>query len=508
MGDRHELYTLAQARVGRLVNGKFRLLRLLGVGGTASVYEASHRNGKRVALKLLHASLGASPRQRKRFLREAYVANTVAHPGVVQIYDDGLDDDGTAFLVLELLSGRTAGALAREHAGKLPLERVLDLGDQVLDVLAAAHARGVVHRDIKPDNLFVTDDGLVKVLDFGVARLFEHIPGATIQTRDGSMLGTPAFMAQEQARGRWDEVDARTDLWALGATLFTLCSDQLVHHADTANEQLGKAMSMPARSLGSLDLELPERFVATVDRALAFDREARFADAASMQAALRGCFSDALLASREQRELERSKPPEPSISDLHSVHPSTDGRNPQSLHNMWRVTSHASSSTQHTARMRVLALLGLALLTTLAIQQSANAPRERRPLLAAASTQNAASAHARAEASATHTTADANPSSERQSTADAAGTSPLSHTAQAVEALTTSSRSALHVAVRPTASRHREPTLPELRHQEPRPPPKVERTPTATLLRAEHERSRHLPTDPRATWPDPLDRRH
>ncbi|HEX2677321.1 MAG TPA: protein kinase, partial [Polyangiales bacterium] len=101
MADREELRAAAEGRIGQLVNGKFRLLRLLGVGGMAAVYEAAHRNGKRVALKMLHASLSQSERQRKRFAREAYVANTIGHPGVVQIHDDGVSDDGTAYLVME-----------------------------------------------------------------------------------------------------------------------------------------------------------------------------------------------------------------------------------------------------------------------------------------------------------------------------------------------------------------------------------------------------------------------
>ena len=364
----------------------------------------------------------------------------------------------------------------------------------MLDVLDAAHARGVVHRDIKPDNLFVTDDGLVKVLDFGVARLFEHIPGATIETRDGSTLGTPAFMAQEQARGRWDEVDARTDLWALGATLFTLCSGQVVHPAETANEQLGKAMSTPARSLGSHDPELPELFVATVDRALAFDREKRFADAASMQAALRRCFSPEQLESREQRQLERSTQLEPSISDFHATLPDTDGGK-HDTYGLWSALSHASLSTSHTARMRVLALLGLALLTALAIQRAPGAPREHKAQLVAAT--------AVPEPSAVSAPAvPIEPTTSAESTRDAVARPSATKSS---ETLAPSASSTLHISVRPTAAQKPERSQPL---SSPRPKAELTRAISTKPPRAERELPRQLPNDLRATWPDPLDRRH
>ncbi len=285
-----------------MVNSKFKLLRLLGVGGMAAVYEACHRNGKRVALKLLHPALSLSERQRKRFLREAYVANTIGHQGVVQIHDDGIDTDGTAYLVMELLEGETLAAAAKARGGRLPVGMLLDIADQVLDVLAAAHTRGVVHRDIKPENIFLMKSGHVKVLDFGIARLFDHVPGATVHTQDGSMLGTPAFMAQEQARGRWDEVDHRTDLWAVGATLFTLVTGELVHAADTPNEQLGKAMTMPARRLADLHPDLPKPFGDAVDCALRFEQAQRWRDALCMQEALRAAWDDEVAQAVSERE--------------------------------------------------------------------------------------------------------------------------------------------------------------------------------------------------------------
>jgi len=287
MDDLHERTKLAQARVGTLVGKKFALQKLLGIGGMAAVYAARHRNGHRVALKILHGSLQTSHRQRARLLREAYVANAVAHSGAVRIFDDGIDPEAGAYLVMELLEGATLAELHKRAPGGLPLPLVVALADQLLDVLAAAHARGIVHRDIKPGNLFVTEAGVLKVLDFGIARMMERLTGNTIETQQGAMLGTPAFMPQEQARGRWEEVDARSDLWAVGATVFTLTSGAYVHEAETPNEQLGLAMTTAARSLASVAPHLAERLVRVVDRALRYDPGERWQDARSMQAALR-----------------------------------------------------------------------------------------------------------------------------------------------------------------------------------------------------------------------------
>jgi eukaryotic-like serine/threonine-protein kinase len=287
MDQDQERRALVLARIGTRFGGKFQLDRLLGVGGMAAVYAASHRNGKRVAIKVLHAPHCASQQQRKRFLREAHVANTICHPGVVQIHDDGIEADGAVYLVMELLEGQTLAELHQREGPRLELELVLEVADQLLDVLAVAHERGIVHRDIKPQNLFITANGELKVLDFGIARMFEQVAGATLDTQVGAMLGTPAFMPQEQARGRWDEVEARTDLWAVGATMFTLLSGEFVHVGETPNERIGRAMTVPARSLATVASDLPASFIAVVDRALRFAPEERWRDARSMQAALR-----------------------------------------------------------------------------------------------------------------------------------------------------------------------------------------------------------------------------
>jgi serine/threonine-protein kinase len=292
MDDDAELPHLrrARARVGQSVKGKWRLERLLGVGGMAAVYAAVHRNGKRVALKWLHTELTLDRGVRERFLREGYIANKVAHPGVVSVLDDDVAEDGALVLVMELLEGETIEARRRRLGGTLPPAEILFVAHEVTDVLAAAHAVGAVHRDLKPENLFLARDGSVKVLDFGIARMRDL--SMTGGTNANSSLGTPGFMPPEQARGRWEEVDGRADLWALGATMFTLATGRHVHEATTVNEQLLAAMTMRAAPLTSVAQRAPGALARVVDRALAPDKKDRWADAREMQLAAREAYRE------------------------------------------------------------------------------------------------------------------------------------------------------------------------------------------------------------------------
>jgi len=272
-------------RVGATL-GKYTLLRVIGSGGMATVYEARHKNGNRVALKLLKPAHSIAGDTRARFLREGYVANHVDHPGAVRVLDDDTTRDGLVFLVMELLDGFTLDALAKAGGGRLAPGVAFSAIKQVLAVLAAAHERGVVHRDIKPENVLVTRDGTAKVLDFGIARMRE--PDGSVATATGRLLGTPAFMAPEQAYGRRDEIDHRTDLWAVGATLFTLLSGRPVHVAQTAEETLVRAATEPPTALGVAWPDAPAAVASLVDRALSPSRDARFQTAGAMLEALEG----------------------------------------------------------------------------------------------------------------------------------------------------------------------------------------------------------------------------
>jgi len=281
----HPYAEAARRRVGSVLDGKWRLDALLGVGGMAAVYAATHRNGRTGAIKLLHPVLCTDESLVNRFLREGYVANRIGHPGAVAVLDDDRTERGEVFLVMELLDGQSLERYTKPQGERLPLEHVLRIADQTLDVLAAAHAKGVVHRDIKPANLFATRDGRVKVLDFGIARLLDpNDDGAHTQT--GSAIGTPSYMPPEQARGLWHRVDARTDLWAVGATIYALVIGDRPRRAASSQEELLLAMTQPLPSLAQRAPGVAREVVALVDKATAHEPEQRFASAADMRAAL------------------------------------------------------------------------------------------------------------------------------------------------------------------------------------------------------------------------------
>ncbi|MEO7330624.1 MAG: protein kinase [Minicystis sp.] len=277
----------SQARVGRVLRDKWQIDRLIGVGGMAAVYAATHiKNGRKVALKVLHPEASMSPDTRARFLREGYAANKLDHPGTVAVLDDDIAEDGSAYLVMELLEGESLEERRERLGGRLAVAEVLRVGDHVLDVLAVAHDKGIVHRDLKPDNVFLCNDGAVKLLDFGIARIREPESAHHTMTNAGAM-GTPGYMPPEQARGRWDDVGPRTDLWALGATLFTALTGRMVHQAETPNELLLAAMMHPAPLLASLLPDIPPEVAAFIDRSLAREIEGRWPDARAMLTALR-----------------------------------------------------------------------------------------------------------------------------------------------------------------------------------------------------------------------------
>ncbi|HRI72533.1 MAG TPA: serine/threonine-protein kinase [Polyangium sp.] len=277
----------SKARIGSVLRSKWRIDRLLGIGGMAAVYEGTHRNGKRGAIKMLHLEYSTDADTRTRFLREGYVANTVNHPGAVSVFDDDIAEDGSVFIVMELLIGKTLAEMSDARPDKrLGVLETFRMADQLLDVLAAAHDKGVVHRDLKPDNIFVMDEGPVKILDFGIARMREVQANAKM-TKTGSAMGTPAFMPPEQALGEWNRVDGRSDLWALGATMFAVLTGRLVHEAETLNQLLLKAMTHPAPPIRNVLPGLPSEIAEPVDKVLSFDMNARFPDARTMQTAIR-----------------------------------------------------------------------------------------------------------------------------------------------------------------------------------------------------------------------------
>ena len=277
---------IATSRLGTVLNGKYRLDAILGMGGMAVVYKATHRNKAEYAIKMLLPGHSMATEIRSRFLREGYAANSVRHAGAVRVLDDDVSEDGAAFLVLELLHGVACDKLNADCGGRLPVHAACAIALQTLEVLEAAHANGIIHRDIKPANLFVLRDGSIKVFDFGIARVRETMTGGAHTTGSGMLLGTPAFMAPEQALGKAKDVDLRVDVWATGATLFTLLSGAQVHEGDTPRDLLMRLITQPARSLAVVAPEVPRPIVEVVDRALDIDREGRWPTARAMRDAL------------------------------------------------------------------------------------------------------------------------------------------------------------------------------------------------------------------------------
>lgn len=294
---------LPKARLGTTVAGKWTLERLIGTGASASVYAARHRNGHTVAVKMLHRALSGDEALRARFLREGYAANAVRHPAVPRVLDDDVTDDGSVFLVMELLEGHTLSAYARKQPGHvLAVDEVLSLAEQLLDALAEAHASGIVHRDIKPANLFRTDDGSLKLLDFGVARQ----DGGGSGTITGTAIGSPAYMAPEQALGKSAEIGPRSDLWSVGATMYRLLVGKPVHEGESANEVLVRAATQRATPLHDALPSLDGDVAAVIDRALSFAAADRFPDAIAFRDAVRGVQARRLGATRQRSPEARS----------------------------------------------------------------------------------------------------------------------------------------------------------------------------------------------------------
>lgn len=291
MGNDYDPIALrSQSRVGRVLRGKWHLDQLVGIGGMAAVYAATHRNGNRAAVKILHTELTIDPGIRARFAREAKAANVVGHHGVVAVIDDDVAEDGALFLVMELLEGETLDARRVRYGGTIEVDEVLSIADRVLSVLVAAHEKQVIHRDLKPENILIDLNGDVKVLDFGIAKLQQDLQGGTVGTRSGAPMGTPDYMSPEQARGRWELVDGQSDLWALGATMFNILTGRMVHQGQTVSELLLSAMTEQAVSLAQVLPAASPALVEVVDRALAFDKAKRWPNAGVMQEAVRAAY--------------------------------------------------------------------------------------------------------------------------------------------------------------------------------------------------------------------------
>jgi serine/threonine-protein kinase len=293
--------------IGRAVGGRFTVQRRLGSGGMGAVYAATqHSMGRAVALKIMHPRLAAHTDAARRFVREARLAATLAHPNIVGVIDFGQDPDGTLYIAMELLEGPGLDAVIAAD-GPLSVPRAARIGVQICDALAAAHRRGIVHRDLKPANVIVVEPGagrdVLKVVDFGLAKSLDG--DQSTLTRPGQTFGSPAYLSPEMVSGR--EVEGAADLYALGVMLFEMVEGRVPFAADTLQELAIKhALAAPP----PLTVQGPASFAVVVRRLLEKDPTARYPSAEAARDALTTALADVggARAPREARVIEPAAP--------------------------------------------------------------------------------------------------------------------------------------------------------------------------------------------------------
>ncbi|MDH6113831.1 serine/threonine protein kinase [Kitasatospora sp. MAP12-15] len=265
---------------GRALNGRYVLVEILGVGGMATVWRGvDNVLGRPVAVKVLNGGLADDPRFAERFQREAQHAAMLVHPGIVTVFDSGVDQ-GSPYIVMELVHGEPLSQLVAGTGG-LPVRRAVSIAAAVCEALAVAHEAGLVHRDVKPANIMITDDDGVKVVDFGIARVSSS---SSRLTQTAMVLGTAAYLSPEQATAK--PVDGRSDLYALGCVLVEMLTGQPPFLADTPVAVAFKHVSEPPEPLTVQRPEVPPALEAAVLRLLAKDPDDRPADAAAARAEL------------------------------------------------------------------------------------------------------------------------------------------------------------------------------------------------------------------------------
>ncbi|MBI3649740.1 MAG: serine/threonine protein kinase [Acidobacteria bacterium] len=259
----------------------YRILRLLGKGGMGEVYLAEQlRVGRRlIALKVLNHSLATSPEIAKRFENEASSAGRINHRNVVTVYESRITDDGQIYVAMEFVEGKSLNEVLKEQE-QLPLDKVIAITRQICSGLAAAHQHGIVHRDIKPDNIMLTEEeggAVIKLLDFGIARLSEADASAG-RTRAGVIMGTPTYMSPEQALGKTsDKIDARSDIYSVALVVYQMLTGQVPFKAKTAAEIMQKHISEapPSFQHWRTALAIPAAVEQVVMKALQKNRELR-----------------------------------------------------------------------------------------------------------------------------------------------------------------------------------------------------------------------------------------
>jgi serine/threonine protein kinase len=361
--------TPESAREGEILAGRYQLVRKLGEGGMGLVYEARHvLVGRHFAVKLLHRTLAQNREAVLRFHREAQAAGALDCENVVDVTDFGFTDDGSPYMVMELLKGETSRALI-EREGMLPVPRAVHLLLQAANAIGAAHARGIIHRDLKPDNVFVTRraDGtdLVKVLDFGIAKLRSESQ-TLISTQAGQMMGTLCYMPAEQVRGD-KEIDQRADIYALGAILYECLTGRIAHPGAEAHHVIYHVLHEDPVAVDTLRPGLPEGLGTIVHTALSREARDRYQSAAELSDALLPYAGAPLSAGRASAPSLDALAAGPALQDTQVAEVHASAGTLQSTEQA--VVSTRSSAPRTRARAAVLALtgLGVAVLAGLAI---------------------------------------------------------------------------------------------------------------------------------------------
>jgi serine/threonine-protein kinase len=296
--------------IGFVVAGRYRLGRALGEGGMGTVHEAWDEADRPVAVKALRPDVGEIEGAIRRFEREAELAARVVHPNVARLIDSGVDPRGLPFLVYEMIEGIDL----KEHLatrGRLPIEEAVSIVKSVLDGLEAAHAQGIVHRDVKPSNVLLAKgqggERIPKLIDFGIAKAVIGPEEWVRLTTTGAIIGTVHYMSPEQASGR--AIDARSDVWSAGATLYELLASRPPFDERTPTQVLFRILSQEPPDLGAVAPGVPPALVLAVRRALARDRDARWPTASAFGDALAAAIPS--LAEAERTTLPGHRDPTP-----------------------------------------------------------------------------------------------------------------------------------------------------------------------------------------------------
>jgi eukaryotic-like serine/threonine-protein kinase len=308
--------------LGVVLAGRYEVLRRIGEGGMGAVYEARHTLiGKHVAVKVLLEKFHAQSDLVARLLQEARLASSIGHENIVDVTDFGTTDDGRSFVVMEFLDGESLAELAMREA-PLPIERSLRIARQVASALGAAHAKGIFHRDVKPENIYLVQRGdadFVKVVDFGISKAVkpggDEGPEAYRLTHTGLLLGTPLYMSPEQARGS-EDLDHRVDIWALGVLLYECLTGEVPFHANNYLQIISQVLThqpMPPSQLRP-ELGIPDAVEAVVMRAMEKDRALRYQTMAELERDLERLLAgDQNVGSRPLPEGVRSAAPRPAL---------------------------------------------------------------------------------------------------------------------------------------------------------------------------------------------------